>query len=484
MKFSLFKELNQLNESGVVKRDLTKYDNQYLKGFIDALLKGEKIPLSSAIDGKHYAKITKYKKSDPLIKFLQSDEFATSKKPIKVKTSVGEISLGKFLKTPLFGGQGVPEDKKGEDVGKVSVAAQESAAAIGFAIAKVLRKKKLKETDLTEENIEKAKKFFDVNAEKEAVTILTKNPMWQKSVIGSVNSMLAKIPLPGMNFHRDSSIVNDIMSQFNKVKGTAGQMLAKDKWNPADIWAVKGKLKIPTFDNIVELNAWIQKMIDEKKLVGISLKKNAGKATVKTFNNNKEIADLLKIDSVDLILNRAGKLFSSADTYIVYEGIEEKLRDIFYGQLTEKTSQVQFRSFSVDKKEPIQGEIKGKFANQGKIGHGAINRILTFLSLKPVTNKAELEKKLKKKDGKKKMMNAIIKMATGIDSSLGKQAKKSLPDLIDKLSDGKIIAKYQSVEVLDRMKHANEDKKEEFIQRAIAYATSQTEDSSVFVKVG
>ena len=103
--------------------------------------------------------------------------------------------------------------------------------------------------------------------------------------------------------HRGSAWVKTLEDKFNEVnKDEKGRVFpGKDKWNPADIWLVKKGVTVPKeINDLIELNAWLQKMFEEEKVIGVSLKLTPKDTKSKTLNFDDDLDDLLKISIKDL----------------------------------------------------------------------------------------------------------------------------------------------------------------------------------------
>ena len=120
-----------------------------------------------------------------------------------------------------------------------------------------------------------------------------------------------------------------------------------EQWNPADIWAVKrseqstledeitAATKNPSSDNLMKLNTHIIRLMEEKELVGISLKKIESGGSFKLYNVDSSTAlkrlkawkalDKFEIDDIKFQLRNVignfsgrGKGSIAATTYIIF----------------------------------------------------------------------------------------------------------------------------------------------------------------------
>ena len=154
---------------------------------------------------------------------------------------------------------------------------------------------------------------------------------WLKVFFAQQKKMLDEFKNVKFNiFNRDEGFMDYIS---NKVKTKFG-ISKKDTWNPADIWCIKDqrgveKLIDETVDGngsqtILELNAVLRKLFNDRDVVGISLKKVSGDAAKYEEYNAREDAleddynwDILD-EKIDLSLK--GDTFSTQDSRIVVGG--------------------------------------------------------------------------------------------------------------------------------------------------------------------
>ena len=189
-----------------------------------------------------------------------------------------EIASGKFKKTAEFGGTG------GKKADAATTRAQEKGSA--YILLRALK---------------------DNKSWKDAGTILTDkttmptlNKIWQKEINRDVDEewlegyylqhkkMLAEFSDSRWNVfdHSGSGSFMDFISAT--VRKNFG-ISKKDNWNPADIWMIKNTVEKITDDveatvfgskdsqTILELNALLRQMYNERRLVGVSLKAISGK---------------------------------------------------------------------------------------------------------------------------------------------------------------------------------------------------------------
>lgn len=179
---------------------------------------------------------------------------------------------------------------------------------------------------------------------------------WIESSVLIAQKLKSNLRGTNYTFHKGSTLVKDIESKFKALNKTEKAFRNVNKWNPADIWAVK-KGFVPNFsqfETLGEFNNYFKEMYDAQNLVGVSLKKASGSVTVVENNTTGFIRRPVQFAGYQLYKRT---FFGSKDIYITMKG----------------AGQMQLRTFGGMQ---FQGEIKGKSAAAGKIGGGVILAIL------------------------------------------------------------------------------------------------------------
>jgi hypothetical protein len=180
---------------------------------------------------------------------------------------------------------------------------------------------------------------------------------YQYSVVETTNQFFRDYNIrTGYTFHRGSAKVGKIYAEWRRYKSGSG-ITGDDKWNPADIWAIKTNYVQKTnCVDLVDYNEFLLEQYEKKNLIGVSLKKvPRGSVKTKVFNagDSKPKATFKEIKPMSDVT-------SSKDVYMTvrFEG---------------KDQLIQLRNFS---SRPVtsswQGEVKGQSAAGGKIGGGVL----------------------------------------------------------------------------------------------------------------
>ena len=186
--------------------------------------------------------------------------------PITTLTIGKDKVVHKVVYKPLKGG--------GSGAGAAATKLGESAQAVYAAMANVL-KKNIKISDITKENFDKANKlsFTDEDFAK------IKNELpddWIQSSIKGANALRKEFSGSSFEYHRGTKkvdIVENVFKTINKKEKAFGDL---NKWSPADIYVMDRRFdpKVLEKENTLKgLNAMMLKLIEEKKLIGVSLKK-------------------------------------------------------------------------------------------------------------------------------------------------------------------------------------------------------------------
>ena len=335
-------------------------------------------------------------------------------------------------------------------------------AAVAFGLGKNITQR-----DITKTNIEKYKKKFDIDSTVDE--ILDDLPeIWMNSSILGANKLFDKFfKVNGkFTFHKGSKdagskIVRKINELFQKFKKDEGLSLNINKWNPADFWLVSSEFDIQILEDektMEGFNQQIQKQLLNNKLIGISLKQMAGKATL-TINNVERNKKYEK--------KYSGYTFStkSIDGYINLTG----------------NSKLQFRATAGPTNlTGWQGEIQGGLAAGGKISLGPFNMLLRAHNIKEIpTNAAK-----RVKDEPDKVYEEV---SYGLEK-FGKMKKAE----ITKFKTNKIVtnqflySKLQVVQLIKIFEVTLKQKKKlrnQLAEDMFLYAASLSKYSSAFYKL-
>jgi len=195
------------------------------------------------------------------------------------------------------------------------------------------------------------------------------NSKWVDSIVASTNTCKKSGYLKKNNyvFHRGSPFMNSIYEQALVLLKQEGVRIGGDKWNPSDIWATTMS-SVPKFNTIIEFNDWIEKNLNNGKLVGISLKM-VGKSAKVVLSSPK-----IKHEPVG------------------YKSIK-KPRDVLpTGSMvmTIKTGTgINFRSFRISNQADITGEIVmvGGAARHGKVPSTILKKAIKDNNIPQLTKK-------------------------------------------------------------------------------------------------
>ena len=286
---------------------------------------------------------------------------------------------------------------------------------------------------------------------------------YQHSIIATANKFFKEYKITsGYKFLRGGSKVDAIYTSWRKHKQGSG-ISGDDKWNPADIWAMKTSYTHKSnFKSLGEYNAFILEQYNAKKLIGISLKKvPRGEVKSKVYNDGKHAvtAKFKEVQPMDDVT-------SSKDVYFVvtHNGAPYK---------------IQLRNFS---SRPVtsswQGEIKGKSAAGGKIGGGVLTEQALGAGVK-LKAPNQFNANVKPSDT---LLNDFAKMCVAINPK-GKetvQQVKTKAKALSKVDPTWWMSKYLGVYYAYTV--VKSGKKDVVASRIYQYASSATESSSVYVK--
>jgi hypothetical protein len=243
-------------------------------------------------------------------------------------------------------------------------------------------------------------------------------------------------------------------------------------------------LKSP--DGIYKFNSFLLKEIKGKKnIVGVSLKKTGTNPRLDAVNTDIVDTSGMETDEIQISVPSAkDKKPMPKDAYIIDTG--------------EHGLKMQIRSFSQDTSQGVQGELKGKKANMGKIGNsGLISYFKKNNIALPLTRYKKAEEILIKNNKKIEVSddysNAFInasqkasKNKLVVNDLRHIKSKKDLQAIVDTLLDknkndiqkvaGILSSKIQSMEIAG---YSDED----FLVYAYLFASSKLDISAPYLKL-
>lgn len=290
--------------------------------------------------------------------------------------------LNDLEKTSDFG------SNRGSGLGTIDTRYVESIQCLFFAYRQRVRKPLTNEDvskllNLSDRTFERLKRFVDIGDMKIDKSIISKFKHHWTPTFVKIANVIYQPGTANSGFKNDLLIDPNRIYKFCQISTKDGVVKAiKDKfyeyervsiskWNPADVWAIdiytedRTISSIKNCKSISELSDLITNLFDQKKLIGISLKKVSEKENVKLIVNKMTKIPIYKFESVKV----AEDSLSTIGVKITAHRFSEE-----FGPAPEYMT---VRSFGGPNKiQNISGEIEGKSARHGKISLTKINQIL------------------------------------------------------------------------------------------------------------
>ena len=290
--------------------------------------------------------------------------------------------------------------------------------------------------------------YFDVDASFEDAMNLPDD--WIQSSIKVAEKLRGEFKKKYV-FHRGSSWVDQLENHWKKLNKKEKAFSNLNKWSPADIYMVSPagrQIDFSQTQSIHELNTLLLKAIKSKDIVGVSLKK-VGKKVNMEFKNVDSKRKEYKIKS--WTTGKRG-FFESNDTFLFYEG-----------------GQIQFRTFG----RTWQGEIKGKFANQGKISGGPIATVMA--NVLGVRLNAQKDMKMNETN-----MEQFYKWYTFLEKK--PLSYEEFKRLVEEKGSTFYTSMIMGSQFLYHFAQASKDNQNKILSGILGYAASESELSGPYVK--
>jgi hypothetical protein len=296
--------------------------------------------------------------------------------------------------------------------------------------------------------------------------------------VKGANEIFEKVGAGKYKFVRGDRLLDDgsIKKAFGRVKGQTN-LSSEDKWNPADIWMVEEsevdeiKKHLDGENTIDCLNNALLQLFNEKKLMGISLKKIEGSANMTIKNNQhasvRKANEKAKFEKYDLTF------LSSMDVYLYYgSGTFEKF---------------QARNFGGSSKGDWKLELKGKSAAQGKIQGSIVIELLknagfTNISQFNIPTWAESDPNARNAGDITTEIYNLLKKHNAAQMDKSKKAEANNKAQIATQDKSWRYSKLAGLRFLDWLKHTCSDK-DMAMKEMYLYASSQSDKSSVYYKL-
>ena len=337
--------------------------------------------------------------------------------------------------------------------------------------------------------------YVDTNATIDEVVALPLD--WRESCCHGANAIFAELNsghkykfVRGNNTNDiDDGAIKQAFLKVKKLHADQGgtDFSSEDKWNPADIWIVdKGeensiKTQLSNITSLGDLNTLVYNLYKSKDLIGVSLKKNPNKPSIKLKNEpgvtRTTDARWVKSEVVfDNKKNFTGKNISKRYPMDVY---------IYYGN--GPNDRFQARNFGGSSTSPVpswQLELKGKFANQGRIGGGVVYGVMSRMKPKvSPTGQLSYKNQTTWVDAKEdKLVDEIYKrLKDNKAKGLNGLTEATVKGLIMEQDQSYRYSKVSGLRLIDFLK--NNSRKTKVVEALFHYASSESDDSGVYLKM-
>ncbi len=417
---------------------------------------GEEIP---KIDGS-MIKITNNQANQDAINKLESEN-----KTQDIETNFGTIKTSEIGKSPIFGGAGAGAGMTGQTAKGESLQCLYCAAIA--ADNRVRSFESYAQDDLKGVlNRVGVDTTFDVMMELDG--------SWHWSAYWTAKTLKRKGYLDkAMTFHRGDAVMKSIYDAKNKAVRNSGLgRFSDDKWNPGDIWAVGrgyNPKNLPT-GSIQELNEELLRLLNNKKLIGISLKKIIKEDGVKCELLNAE-------NGLDTHTFKSGRLMVS----FARKGSEfwrSQKGDIEF----DSTSKMDVRTSSALSAPNV--EIQLATARGGRAGWGEITQSLRKRLNKNVPSNESLKRQareLNTRGEKSRFATVYYNMAKKVHPGLSKdEFNAGLTSSALSKVHSKIAAIYVISSLIENKRNGKADL---VITDLVNFAGSKSDISSAYLKV-
>ena len=398
------------------------------------------------------------------------------------KNKIEEVYYTGVFKDPEFGGG------RGSGGGADDTKYTESLQCYYCSYVFNIAKKSIKSA--TPQELEKAERY--VNATESLASCLKNGPGWwleNDVYIKTANKLYERYRmLSPVYFHRGSNFMNAVYAaktECHKIDKASGDPQAPgsfshDKWNPGDIWASTFSPNesplVNSTSNWGELNERVYALANDKKLLGISLKKV--ESTVANYQeyNSPNTPPPRGYTFGSWSFGKTGDFFKSQDIYIKIA-----------------SKDVQFRTFGGT--TSWQGEIKGVSAAGGRIGGGNVHFYCKEVFGKGIFGDYDDEATYLAWFKRNESTGVSQQRMYDLYKKYNAKSIPSLPlldqaEFMKKLSELPKLKEYNfknskmiCLEFLDLILSGTQAQRDQLATKMFRYAESNTDQSSYFVKL-
>ena len=306
----------------------------------------------------------------------------------------------------------------------------------------------------------------------------------------------------GLDFDGKGTQPKTISKAYSRANKNDKKFSSEDKWNPADIWmatsegakigevlnAKQGR-SVWNIDNWGTLNGKILEYFDNEDLIGISLKKveqDTASFVVQNKGTKSDIASNVSWVKYDLIFESNKKKEEDRYPMDVY---------LYYG--TGVAGRFQSRNFGGGTSASWQIERKGTSAAQGRVGGGSVERVLNNMGvqfppkdcLHKTYDNTKIWNDCADGAGNVPAIDEIIRLAMkykaqGIEQKTKKDDEwGDYQSKMDERSQSYRYSKLLSLYLLHTIESQTVAVKTSIMKNLYLYASSASEESSVFRKL-
>lgn len=390
-----------------------------------------------------------------------------------------------------------PEAGGGSGGGSSETQRNECAQCLYAALAFYVYKDEIDPTKLiTDEDMTEAKKYIDIDTDYKQVygdaidlswhfsSIKGANKLWEKYKQYATTKKYKFCRGGGPDDKEIAASYKRLNAQMKKDPDIKVSFSSEDKWNPADIWMVASGIDMTKLDDettIDGINEFIKTKYESRDLIGVSLKRIVNECKMSVLNYNKA-ARQIKVDKYgfkkyDLIFKTASKK-DDEDNYPM---------DAYLYYYNGSYDKFQSRNFG-DKSPSWQLELKASSAAGGRSGGGSVITILNSLNVsyngltsgwdnKPFHARCHPDNTSQRHAITEEILKLLKKYkATG----LPKDDAQAMIEIAQRNQSWR-YSKLMSLRLLDCV--STSGKSDEIMRALYLYAASQSDKSSVYIKL-
>jgi len=303
------------------------------------------------------------------------------------------------------------------------------------------------------------------------------SPTWQRSSEKIANQLGTYLTRTDYTFHRNSATVKQIYLKFSELNKKEGKIFDhSDKWQPADIWAIAGKVDVSRVKTIDQLNRYLKDKLAAGLIVPISLKQSVGLKPVTIERMNA--SDSVNVRNTETLPKIAGLQVNTGNQ----TWMSSKMVKINFKLEGNKSGWFELRQSKPGADVGLETVIRTSAARHGKLNKSVLIQAIRHAG---GTVKIPDEKKINKMsiDNNQELIEACYNLAMSLDKQSSVTPDQFTEMLHQKKDRNWLASKYIGMLYIESIGKLSTDKQTQIVAELYSHGLVVGELAAPFLKV-